>query len=107
MLGFRYAVLCALACALLLPAMAAARPSAIERALAQERYYMNQGAHDSTACALAQERYYSSLGRPARLSLPQSPPSDDGTPWVLIGLPVVAGAMALALRAMRRHRVAG
>ena len=95
------AVLCALACALLLPATSAAAPSRTDAALAQERYYMGQGTPDSTACALAQERYYASFGRPAAMTLPQSHTRSGGTPWMLIALSLAATATVVALSTAR------
>jgi hypothetical protein len=59
--------------------------------------------------ALAQERYYSSYG-PAK-HLARGTSTDDGTPWLTIGLGlgltfVVAGAVAMAVRTRRRVRLA-
>jgi hypothetical protein len=103
--GARHIILCALACALLLPATSAAEPSKseIERALAQERYYMGQP--QPTEAELAQERYYSSYGEPAALNLPQAPAAKSGTPWLLIALSVAAAATVVALSSARLRRL--
>ena len=113
----RPAVLCALACALLVFAIngtAIAATNANRQAsaaLAQERYYSSYGetetADAGTAAALAQERYYSSYGEPAPLTLPQPPAPPDETPWLPIALSIAIalGIVALTATLLRRIRI--
>jgi hypothetical protein len=113
----RSAVLCALACALLVSVMsgaAAARTNAdtqASAALAQERYYSSYGEPETpdagTSAALAQERYYSSYGEPEPLTLPQPSAPSDKTPWLPIALSVaiVMLIVAMSTTLLRRLRV--
>ena len=114
----RPAILCALACALLVSAMsgtAAAQPRAhaqASAALAQERYYSSYGEPSTTdagTSALAQERYYSSYGEPEPLTLPRPSAPSDETPWLPIALSIalalaVVAASATQLRRLRVRR---
>jgi hypothetical protein len=118
----RPAILCALACALLLPATsgaAAGQPSQGRHAaaLAQERYYSSyaepQPLDAATSAALAQERQYSSYGEPKPLAPSQSPAPSDNAPWLAIALAIaaaltIAAASATQLRRLgiRRRRAA-
>jgi hypothetical protein len=111
------AVLCALACTLLVSATnaaAASRPNEqppVSPALAQERYYSSYGEpkpiHSGTSAALAQERHYSSYGEPQPMTQPQSPPPTDDTPWLPIVLSIAAALAIVAASAtqLRRLRV--
>jgi hypothetical protein len=109
----RPAILCALVCALLLPAtsLAAAQSSEDRQAaaLAQERYYSSYGEPQpidaATAAARAQERYYSSYGEPEPLTLPQSPAPSDDTPWLPIALSIVAAAAIVAASTAQLRRL--
>jgi hypothetical protein len=111
----RPAILCALACALLLPATsgaAAGQPNQERQAaaLAQERYYSSyaepQPIDAATSDALAQERQYSSYGQPQPLAPPQSPAPSDDTPWLAIALSIAA-AVAIAAASATRLRQHG
>jgi hypothetical protein len=113
----RPAILCALACTLLVSATnasAASRPNEEPQAspaLAQERYYSSYDGpkpiDSGTSAALAQERHYSSYGEPEPLSQPQSPPPTDDTPWLPIALSIAAAVAIVAASAtqLRRLRV--
>jgi hypothetical protein len=106
----RSAALCAIACAVLVPAtggtaFAAAGQSALER------YYSSYETPDVSR-ALAQEPYYSSYGEPETLGRPQSPVPSDDTPWLPIavaiaGTLIIVGASSTQVRRLRfRRRVA-
>jgi hypothetical protein len=105
----RSAQLCAVACALLVPATtgaaaAAANPTVKERAVAQERY-LSSYETPSASAALAQERYLSSYGKPEQLTPPQTPAPSNDTPWLPIALSL-AGALAIvAVSATQLRRV--
>jgi hypothetical protein len=110
----RPARLCAIACALLVPATGGAAFAASDP-LAQERNYWSY-AYESpdSSPAQAQERYYSSYGDPEPLTSPQSSAPSDEAPWLLISLSI-AGALAIAAASttqlrrvrIRRRRAAG
>jgi hypothetical protein len=96
------ALACAIACALLLPAMSAAATSAPDQR-APERYYMSFQTPDRTV----EERYYASYGVPAQLTpAPSQVPSND-TSWLPVALSI-AGALALVAASatqLRRVRI--
>jgi hypothetical protein len=101
----RAAIVSAVACASLafgLSGVALAGP--IDRALAQEQYYMGGGQPDSSA-AIAQERYYSSYGEPEPLTLPQPAVPSDHTPWLPIALSLAAALAIVALSATQLRRL--
>jgi hypothetical protein len=107
----RPAQLCAIACALLVPATtgaaaAAADPTVKERAFAQERYHSSYET-PGTSPALAQERYLSSYGKPEQLTPPQGPAPPNDAPWLPIALSL-AGALAIvtvSVTQLRRVRI--
>jgi hypothetical protein len=101
----RAAIVSAFVCASLtscLSGVALAGP--VERALAQEQYYMGGGNPDSGA-AITQERYYSSYGEPEPLTLPQPAVPSDHTPWLAIGLSLAAALATIALSATQLRRL--
>jgi hypothetical protein len=99
----RPAQLCAIACALLVPATGDAAFAAADP-LAQERYYSSYGTPDSSP-AQAEERYYSSYDEPEPLTAAQSPAASDETPWMPIAVSI-AGALAIvAVSATQFRRV--
>jgi hypothetical protein len=110
-------IICAIACALLAPALTGVAPAtANERtqtagALAQERYYSSYGEPEAidaaTAAAEAQERYYSSYGEPQPRTVAQPPAPSDDTPWLPIALSVAAALAIVAAGATlaRRPRI--
>jgi hypothetical protein len=101
----RPAQLCAIACALLVPATGGAAFAAADP-LAQERYYSSYGNSDSSL-AQAEERYYSSYGDPEPLTPPQSPAPSTQAPWLPIALSI-AGALAIVAASttqLRRARI--
>jgi hypothetical protein len=87
--------------------------SAVDRALAQERYYVSYGQSTATDdnvtpaadFARAQERYYTSYGEPEPLTRPQSPVPSDDTPWLPIALSITAGLVIVATSATQRRRL--
>ena len=110
----RPAQLCAIACALLVPAMCGAAIAAANP-LEEERYYSSYATPDpSPAQAQAAEQYYSSYGDPAPLSPSHSPAPSSDAPWLLIALSI-AGALAIVAASttqfrrvrIRRRRAAG
>jgi hypothetical protein len=76
----------------------------IERALAQERYYMGSEPREPIA-ATAQERYYSSYGEPEPLTLPQPAAPPDETPWLRIGLSIAAALAIVAFSTIQLRRL--
>jgi len=101
----RQAQLCAIACALLMPATGGAAFAAADP-LAQERYYSSNASPNSSP-AQAEERYYSSYGDPESLTPPHSPAPSNDAPWLPITLSI-AGALAIVAASsaqLRRVRV--
>jgi hypothetical protein len=92
----RPARLCAIACALLVPATTGTAAAAADP-LAQERYYQSYQPPDVSA----QEQYYSSYGEPEPL-IPS--PSDD-TPWLLIAVSITGALTAVAVSVTQLRRV--
>jgi hypothetical protein len=111
----RPAIIRALVCALLASALSGAAPARaneqteVDRALAQERYYMSQGQSETldagTSAAQAQERYYSSYGEPEPVTVAQSPTPSDDTPWLPIALSVAVALAILAASATQVRRL--
>jgi hypothetical protein len=91
----RPAGLCAIACALLMPAVSGA---AVPKAdpLAPERYYMS---HETPPTA--EERYYASFGGPA--PVPRDEP--DQAPWLPIALSLAGALSLVAVSATQLRRV--
>jgi hypothetical protein len=118
----RRTIICAIVCALLVPALTGVAPASANKrtqaaaALAQERYYSSYGEPETidarTAAAEAQERYYSSYGEPEPLTVAQSPEPSDDTSWlpialsVAVALTIVAASTTLARRLRIRRRAA-
>ena len=94
----RSAQLSAVACALVLPATAAAQSHP------QERYLASQGTGESSLPA-PEERYYGSYGNPESLPLPESPAtSGDGFPWLPVALSVGGGLVIAGAGAGQARR---
>jgi hypothetical protein len=91
----RPAGLCAIVCALLMPAVSgAAVPEADQ--LAPERYYMSHGTPPT-----AEERYYASYGSPE--PLPRDEPNQ--APWLPITLSIAGALSLVAVSATQLKRV--
>jgi len=106
----RTAIITAIACGSLTSAMSGvAFAGPIERALAQEQYYMGGGSESpEPSAAIAQERYYSTYGEPEPLTISQSPAPSDEFPWAPIAAlgtaVVLAAAGATQLRRLHVRR---
>jgi hypothetical protein len=102
----RPARLCAIACALLVPATSAAALAGPNPG-AQERHYMSYEKSDPSSGPVVEERYLSSYGEPEPLTAPQSPTASDETPWLPIALSIAGALTIVAVSAtqLRRSRV--
>ena len=100
----RAAQLCAIACALLVPATSGAAFAAADPLLAQERYLASYGTPDPSS-ALAQERYLSSYGAPEPLTPPQTPAPSNQMPWLTIALSITGALVVVAASATQARRV--
>jgi hypothetical protein len=103
----RPARLCAIACALLVPATGGAALAAANP-LAQDRNYWSYAYENpDSSPAQAQERYYSSYGDPEPVTSPQSSAPSNEAPWLPIALSI-AGALAIVAASttqLRRARI--
>jgi hypothetical protein len=106
----RTAIITAIACATVTSAMSGvALAGPIERALAQEKYYMGgDPERPKPSGAIAQERYYSTYGEPEPLTVSQSPAPSDEFPWAPIAavgtVLVLAAAGATQIGRLRARR---
>jgi hypothetical protein len=100
----RAAQLCAIACALLVPATSGAAFAAADPLLAQERYLASYGTPDPSS-ALAQERYLSSYGAPEPLTPSQTPAPSNQMPWLTIALSITGALVIVTASATQARRV--